>query len=76
MGYKTNFLSRSETCAIYQCLDGHIHLKYRSLDITMDPDEFYQVVEVFSDALRNVRKAEEPANDTINLADFEVLPKV
>ena len=76
MGYKTNFLSQSNICAIYQCLAGHIHLKYRSIDIAMDPEEFYQVAEVFTDALRTLRKVEEPANDSINLADIEVLPKV
>ncbi len=76
MGYKTNFLSQSDTCAIYQCLDGHIHLKYRTLDITMDPEEFYQVAGVFTDALRALRKVKESATDNINLADLEVLPKV
>ena len=76
MGYKANFLSQSDICTIYQCLDGHIHFKYRSLDIAMDPEEFYQVAEVFTDALRTLRKVEEPANDKINLADIEVLPKV
>lgn len=76
MGYKTNFLSQSDICAIYRCLDGHIHLKYRSLDITMDPEEFYQVAEVFTDALRALRKVEEPATDKINLTDIEVLQKV
>lgn len=76
MGYKTNFLSQSNICAIYQCLNGHIHLKYRSLDIAMDPEEFYQVAEVFTDALRTLRKVEEPATDEINLADIEVLQKV
>ena len=76
MGYKTNFLSQSNICAIYQCLEGHIHLKYRSLDITMDPEEFYQVAEVISDALRTLRKVEEPGSDEINLADLEVSQKV
>lgn len=76
MGYKTNFLSQSNICAIYQCLEGHIHLKYRSLDITMDPEEFYQVAAVFTDALRTLRKAEEPLSDEINLADLEVSQKV
>ncbi len=76
MSYETNFLSQSETCAIYQCLAGHIHLKYRSLDITMDPNEFYQVAEVFTDALRALRKIEEPTTDRISLVDIEVLQKV
>ena len=76
MSYKTNCLSRAETCAIYQCLHGHIHLKYRSLDIAMDPEEFYQVAEVFADALRTLRKTKEPANDKISLEDLDILPKV
>ncbi len=76
MGYKANFLSQSDTCAIYQCLDGHIHFKYRTLDIAMDPEEFYQVAEVFTDALRTLRNVKEPANDKITLADIEVLQKV
>lgn len=76
MGYKANFLSQSDTCAVYQCLDGHIHFKYRSLDIAMDLEEFYQVAEVFTDALRTLRNVKEPANDKITLADIEVLQKV
>ncbi len=42
----------------------------------MDPEEFYQVAEVFTDALRTLRKVEEPATDEIKLADIEVLQKV
>ena len=45
MSYKAEFLSQAEVCAIYQCLDGHIHLKYRTLDITMDACDFHQVAE-------------------------------
>ena len=76
MGYKTNFLSQSDICAVYQCLAGHIHFKYRTIDIAMDPEEFYRVAEVFTDALRTLRKIEEPSTDQINLADIEVLQKV
>lgn len=75
MGYKSNYLSQSNICAIYQCLKGHIHLKYRALDITMEPDEFYQVAEVITNALRTLGKLNEPATDNINLADIDVLPK-
>ena len=51
MGYKAEFLSQTEVCAIYQCLDGHIHFKYRTLDIAMDACDFHQVAEVFVKAL-------------------------
>ncbi len=51
MSYKAEFLSKNEVCAIYQCLDGHIHLKYRTLDITMDVFDFHQVAGVFVEAL-------------------------
>ena len=76
MGHKTSFLSQSEICAIYRCLDGHIHLKYRTLDLTMDPEEFYQVAQVFSDALRALRKVEEPIDDKIDLNDLDIYLKV
>ncbi|MYG00096.1 hypothetical protein F4212_13325 [Candidatus Poribacteria bacterium] len=76
MGHKTNVLSRSDICAIYQCLDGHIHLKYRTLDLAMDPEEFYQVARVFSDAMHTLRKVEEPIDDKINLKDLDIYYKV
>lgn len=76
MGHKTNFLSQSDICAIYRCLDGHIHLKYRTLDLTMDPEEFYQVARVFADALHTLRKVEEPIDDKIKLKDLDIYLKV
>ncbi len=76
MRHKTNFLSQSDICAIYKCLDGHIHLKYRTLDLTMDPEEFYQVAQVFSDALHTLRKVEEPIDDKIDLKDLDIYLKV
>lgn len=76
MGYKTEFLSQTEVCAIYQCLDGHIHLKYRTLDITMDDSDFYQVAAVFTEALRILRKVEEPVTEEINLENIDVSVKV
>lgn len=76
MGYKTNFLSQCDICAIYQCLDGHIHLKYRTLDITMETEEFFRVAEVFTDALDNLQKVNEPADEEINLRDLSVSFKV
>lgn len=76
MGHKAEFLSRDEVCAIYQCLDGHIHLKYRTLDIAMDMCDFHQVAEVFVEALRVLRKAEESVIEEVDLKDMETLPKV
>ena len=82
MDHKAEFLSRDEVCAIYQCLDGHIHLKYRTLDIAMDMCDFHQVAEVFVEALRVLRKveelqeAEEPGTEEVDLKDMETLPKV
>ncbi len=75
MGLKTDFLSQSDICAIYKCLDGHIHVKYRALDITMDPEEFFQVAEVFTDALDSLRKVAERADEKINLRDLSVTLK-
>ncbi len=75
MGRKTNFLSQSNICAIYQCLDGHIHLRYRALDITMEPEEFYRVAEVFTEALDTLRKVSEPVDEEINLRDLSVTLK-
>lgn len=75
MGRKTNFLSQSNICAIYQCLDGHIHFRYRALDITMEPEEFYRVAEVFTDALETLRKVSEPVDEEINLKDMNVTLK-
>lgn len=72
MGQKTNFLSQSDICAIYQCLDGHIHLRYRALDITMEPEEFFRVAEVFTDALDTLRKVSEPVDEEINLRDLSI----
>ena len=75
MGRKTNFLSQSDICAIYKCLDGHIHLRYRALDITMEPEEFFRVAEVFTDALDTLRKVTEPVDEEINLRDLSVTLK-
>lgn len=75
MGHKTDFLSQSGICAIYKCLDGHIHVKYRSLDITMESEEFFRVAEVFTDALDTLRKVSEPVDEEINLRDLSVTLK-
>ena len=76
MGYKAEFLSQDEVCAIYQCLDGHIHLKYRTLDITMDACDFYQVAGVFVEALRVLQKVEESGTEEIDLEKMNALVKV
>ena len=76
MGYKTEFLSQSEVCAIYQCMDGHIHLKYRTLDIAMDSSDFHQVAEVFVEALRILQKIQEPVTEEIDLKNMDTLMKV
>lgn len=76
MGRKTNFLSQSDICAIYKCLDGHIHLRYRALDITMEPEEFFRVAEVFTNALDTLRKVTEPVDEEINLRDLSITLKV
>ena len=76
MRYKTEFLSQTEVCAIYQCLDGHIHLKYRTLDIAMDSCDFHQVAEVFVEALRVLQKVEETVTEEVDLKNMDTLMKV
>ena len=76
MGYKTAFLSQAEVCAIYQCMDGHIHLKYRTLDIAMDACDFHQVAEVFVKALHVLQQVEEPATEEIDLQNMDTNIKV
>ena len=76
MGYKNEYLSNDEICAIYKCLNGHIHVKYRTLDIAMELEEFYQVAHVFTDALRILRRSEDSRTEEISLADIEALQKV
>ena len=76
MGYKAEFLSQAEVCAIYQCLDGHIHFKYRTLDIAMDTCDFQQVAEVFIKALHVLQKAEKPTTEEIDLENMDVDMKV
>ena len=42
----------------------------------MDPEEFCQVAEVFTDALQTLRKVDEPVNEEINLKDLDIFLKV
>ena len=76
MGYKAEFLSQTEVCAIYQCLDGHIHFKYRTLDIAMDACDFHQVAEVFVKALHVLKKVEKPTTEEIDLENMDIDMKV
>ena len=76
MSYKVEFLSQADVCAIYQCLDGHIHLKYRTLDIAMDSRDFYQVAEVFIKALHILRKVEDAGSEEIDLENMDIRVKV
>ena len=76
MSYKVEFLSQAEVCAIYQCLDGHIHVKYRTLDIAMDSRDFHQVAEVFIEALRVLQEIEEPVTEEIDLKNMDTLVKI
>ena len=76
MGYNNKYLSHDEICAIYKCLDGHIHVKYRTLDIAMEPEEFLQVAHVFTDALRILQRKEDTINEEISIADISAMQKV
>ena len=76
MEYNSKFLSHDEICAIYKCLNGHIHVKYRTLDIAMEPEEFSQVAHVFNDALRILQRKEGTVNEEISLADIGAIQKV
>ncbi len=51
MNHTREFLSSNNICAVYQCLDGHFHLKYRGIDIAMTPRDFYQVAGTISEAM-------------------------
>ncbi len=76
MACKSEFLSQRNVCAIYQCFDGHLHFRYRTLDIIMDTEDFYQVAEVFTEALRILQKAKEPVIEEIDLKKMDVSIKV
>ena len=51
MSHTRESLSCNGICAVYQCLDGHIHLKYRGIDIAMTPQDFYQVAGTIAEAM-------------------------
>lgn len=51
MKHTRESLSNCGVCAVYQCLEGHIHLKYRGVDLAMSPDDFYQVAGTIAQAM-------------------------
>ena len=51
MNHSKESLSSNNVCAVYQCLAGHIHLKYRGIDIAMTPQDFYQVAGTIAEAM-------------------------
>ena len=57
-------LSSNGVCAVYQCLEGHIHFKYRSIDIAMTPQDFYQVAGTIAEAMLTFKD-----DDTQTLTD-------
>ncbi|MYE87449.1 hypothetical protein F4X33_00435 [Candidatus Poribacteria bacterium] len=57
-------LSYNGICAVYQCLNGHIHLKYRGIDIAMTPQDFYQVAGTIAEAMLTFKD-----DDTKSLTD-------
>ena len=74
--YRAEFLSQGEVCAIYQCLEGHIHLRYRTLDITMDANDFSQVADVFIEAARVLQQVEQQVTEELDLENMDVSTKV
>ena len=47
-------LSSNNICAVYQCLEGHIHFRYRGIDIAMSPEDFYQVAGTIAEAMLTI----------------------
>ena len=54
MNYTKESLSSNNICAVYQCLEGHIHFKYRGIDIAMPPEDFYQVAGTIAEAMLTI----------------------
>ncbi len=54
MNHTKESLSSNNICAVYQCLAGHIHFKYRSIDIAMSPEDFYQVAGTIAEAMLTI----------------------
>ena len=51
MKHTRECLSNCNVCAVYQCLAGHIHLKYRGIDVAMSPEDFYRVAGTIAQAM-------------------------
>ena len=51
MNHAKEFLSSNNVCCVHQCLEGHIHFKYRGIDIAMTPQDFYQVAGTIAEAM-------------------------
>ena len=66
MGLKKTSLSGNELCLIYQCLDGHIHFKYRNIDLALTSEDFFQVAGAITEALSVLKN-----DDAKSLADIE-----
>ena len=64
MSHTRESLSCNGICAVYQCLDGHIHLKYRGIDIAMAPQDSYQVAGTIAEAMLTFKD-----DDTKSLTD-------
>ncbi len=56
MNYTKESLSSNNICAVYQCLEGHIHFKYRGIDIAMPPEDFYQVAGTIAEAMLTINE--------------------
>ena len=54
MSHTRESLSSNDVCAVYQCLEGHIHFKYRGIDIAMPPEDFYQVAGTIAEAMLTI----------------------
>jgi tRNA/tmRNA/rRNA uracil-C5-methylase (TrmA/RlmC/RlmD family) len=65
MNHAKAFLSNNSVCTVYQCLEGHIHLKYRGIDVAMPPQEFYQVAATIAEAMSAFKEeSTESSTDT------------
>ena len=71
MNHTIELLSSNRICAVYQCLEGHIHFKYRGIDIAMTPQDFYQVAGTIAEAMLTINddktKALTDANQPITV---------
>ena len=64
MNHAKAFLSNNSVCTVYQCLEGHIHLKYRGIDVAMPPQDFYQVAGTIAEAMLAFKDESTKSSDT------------